>query len=113
MASSWRPRDESRADEMRTVRMSLPSGWRSIDNSASRTYISERWFRASDRLKQRRAQLDSITTLEYHTLLAVAGEACHGYAIREAIEFHLDGLREDGSPIPPPSSKVEYIEVAA
>jgi predicted RNase H-like HicB family nuclease len=30
-------------------------------------------------------------------------------AIREAIEFHLDGLREDGSPIPPPSSKVEYI----
>ena len=34
-------------------------------------------------------------------------------AIREAIEFHLDGLREDGLPIPPPSSKVEYIEVAA
>ena len=34
-------------------------------------------------------------------------------AIREAIGFHLDGLREDGSPIPPPSSKVEYVEVAA
>ena len=34
-------------------------------------------------------------------------------AIRAAIEFHLDGLREDGSPIPPPSSKVEYVEVAA
>ena len=34
-------------------------------------------------------------------------------AIREAIEFHLEGLREDGSPIPPPSSKVEYVEVAA
>lgn len=34
-------------------------------------------------------------------------------AIREAIAFHLDGLREDGSPIPPPSSKVEYVEVAA
>jgi len=34
-------------------------------------------------------------------------------AIREAIEVHIDGLREDGSPIPPPSSKVEYIEVAA
>jgi predicted RNase H-like HicB family nuclease len=33
--------------------------------------------------------------------------------IREAIEFHLDGLREDGSPIPPPSSRVEYVEVAA
>ena len=34
-------------------------------------------------------------------------------AIREAIEFHFDGLREDGSSIPPPSSTVEYVEVAA
>ena len=34
-------------------------------------------------------------------------------AMREAIAFHLAGLREDGAPIPPPSSRVEYIEVAA
>jgi predicted RNase H-like HicB family nuclease len=34
-------------------------------------------------------------------------------AIREAVEFHLDGLREDGASIPQPSSQVEYIEVAA
>ncbi len=33
--------------------------------------------------------------------------------IREAIEFHLDGMREDGTPIPPPSSRVEYVEVTA
>jgi predicted RNase H-like HicB family nuclease len=33
--------------------------------------------------------------------------------MREAIEFHLDGLREDGVPIPQPSSRVEYIEVPA
>ena len=33
--------------------------------------------------------------------------------IREAIEFHLEGLREDGSPIPPPESRVEYVDVAA
>jgi predicted RNase H-like HicB family nuclease len=33
-------------------------------------------------------------------------------SIREAIEFHLVGLREDGSPIPPPSSKVEYVDIA-
>ena len=33
--------------------------------------------------------------------------------IREAIEFHIDGLREDGSLIPSPSSQVEYIEIAA
>ena len=33
--------------------------------------------------------------------------------IQEAIEFHLEGLREDGSPIPPPASSVEYVEVRA
>jgi predicted RNase H-like HicB family nuclease len=34
-------------------------------------------------------------------------------AIREAIAFHLEGLRADGDPIPPPSSRVEYVEIAA
>jgi predicted RNase H-like HicB family nuclease len=33
--------------------------------------------------------------------------------IREAIEFHLEGLREDGLPIPPASSQVEYVDVLA
>jgi predicted RNase H-like HicB family nuclease len=33
--------------------------------------------------------------------------------IREAIEFHLDGLREDGVSIPRPTSRVDYIDVAA
>ena len=33
--------------------------------------------------------------------------------IREAISFHLEGMREDGTPIPAPTSKVEYIELAA
>lgn len=33
--------------------------------------------------------------------------------IREAIAFHLDGLREDGIPAPLPSSQVEYIDIAA
>jgi predicted RNase H-like HicB family nuclease len=31
--------------------------------------------------------------------------------IREAIEFHLEGMREDGLPIPKPSSQAEYVEV--
>jgi predicted RNase H-like HicB family nuclease len=31
--------------------------------------------------------------------------------MREAIAFHLQGLREDGQPIPPPSSTAEYIAV--
>ena len=33
--------------------------------------------------------------------------------IQEAIAFHLDGLREDGLPIPSPSTIVEYCELAA
>ena len=33
--------------------------------------------------------------------------------IREAIEFHLEGLREDGRPVPPPSSFIELVKVAA
>lgn len=33
--------------------------------------------------------------------------------IQEAIGFHLEGLREDGLPIPQPQSQVEYVEVVA
>ncbi len=33
--------------------------------------------------------------------------------IREAIEFHIEGLIEDGLPIPPGASIVEYLEIAA
>ena len=33
--------------------------------------------------------------------------------MREAIEFHLNGMREDGTPIPPPESRVEYVDIAA
>lgn len=32
--------------------------------------------------------------------------------MREAIDFHLDGLREEGEPIPQPSSAATYVEVA-
>ncbi len=31
--------------------------------------------------------------------------------LREAIELHLRGMREDGLPIPEPLSQVEYVEV--
>ena len=33
--------------------------------------------------------------------------------IKEAIEFHLEGLKEDGEPIPSPASTSEVIEVEA
>jgi predicted RNase H-like HicB family nuclease len=31
--------------------------------------------------------------------------------IREAIEFHLDGMRDAGEPVPEPSSSVELVEI--
>ena len=32
--------------------------------------------------------------------------------MQEAITFHLEGMREDGLPIPTPSTVVEYCELA-
>lgn len=34
-------------------------------------------------------------------------------SMQEAIEFHLDGIREDGQPLPKPSSSAAYVDVAA
>ncbi|MFZ3340893.1 MAG: type II toxin-antitoxin system HicB family antitoxin [Terriglobales bacterium] len=31
--------------------------------------------------------------------------------IREAVEFHLEGMRQNGEPVPPPSAQTEYITV--
>jgi predicted RNase H-like HicB family nuclease len=33
--------------------------------------------------------------------------------IREAMEFHVRGLREDGLSVPEPTSRVDYVEIAA
>ncbi len=33
--------------------------------------------------------------------------------VKEAIDFHLEGLREHGKPIPVPSSESEFIETDA
>jgi predicted RNase H-like HicB family nuclease len=30
--------------------------------------------------------------------------------IRAAIQFHISGLREDGQPVPPPTTLAEYVD---
>ena len=35
------------------------------------------------------------------------------FEIREAIELHIQGLREDGLPVPKPETTGDYVEVAA
>jgi predicted RNase H-like HicB family nuclease len=41
----------------------------------------------------------------------VTGEECE-QNMHEAIEFHLDGLREEGEPIPQPGSSAAFVEVS-
>lgn len=31
--------------------------------------------------------------------------------MHDAIQFHIDGLREDGLPVPEPCSVVDYVEI--
>ena len=31
--------------------------------------------------------------------------------IREAIEFHIEGLKLEGLPVPPPTTRTDYVEV--
>ena len=33
--------------------------------------------------------------------------------IREAIDLHIESLKEDGLPVPSPSSESEFVEVSA
>jgi predicted RNase H-like HicB family nuclease len=33
--------------------------------------------------------------------------------VREAIEFHIEGLKQEGLPVPPPSSEGEFVQVGA
>ena len=33
--------------------------------------------------------------------------------IQEAIEFHLEGLKNDGAPVPQPHSSSEFVEIHA
>ncbi len=32
--------------------------------------------------------------------------------LREAIAFHIEGLQEDGLPVPPPAARAEYVSWA-
>jgi len=33
--------------------------------------------------------------------------------IREAIDFHIEGLRQDGLPVPSPASESDFVDVSA
>ena len=33
--------------------------------------------------------------------------------IQDAMEFHIEGLKQDGEPVPNPASSVKFVEVAA
>ena len=52
-------------------------------------------------------------TFQVASLLAPLVEEVEQQIRGEAISFHLEGLREDGAPVPPPSSQVDYVDIAA
>jgi len=33
--------------------------------------------------------------------------------VREAIDFHIESLKQDGLPVPTPSSESEFVEISA
>lgn len=33
--------------------------------------------------------------------------------MKEAVQFHIEGLREHGEPVPPPSNKAGYVRIPA
>ncbi len=47
--------------------------------------------------------------------LGVVGESAEEVRqlIAEAIVFHLEGLKADGEPIPPPTVQIDYVETPA
>jgi len=46
-------------------------------------------------------------------IAAADSEAGVRQLIKEAIEFHIEGLREEGQPVPPPASSSALVEVGA
>jgi len=46
-------------------------------------------------------------------IAAADSEAEVRHLIKEAIEFHIEGLRGDGQPVPPPSSSSTLVDVGA
>jgi predicted RNase H-like HicB family nuclease len=48
-------------------------------------------------------------------IVVAVGDTLEGtrHSIREAIEFHIEGLRFDGEPIPEPSTVADRVQVAA
>jgi hypothetical protein len=53
------------------------------------------------------------STLTLARRQSAKSRGCFEAEIRETIAFQVEGLREDGLPIPAPPSQVDYAEIAA
>ena len=63
---------------------------------------------------ERAEQNDSACILDLPGCVATGSTVAEVEAqIREAIVFHVEGLREDGMPVPDGASQVDYVNVAA
>jgi predicted RNase H-like HicB family nuclease len=76
----------------------------------SQQYLEISWLEAGARIREMKYAViveEGENSFGAHTRKEVLE------LIQEAIEFHIEGLRADGQPIPEPSSSVEYVEVRA
>lgn len=66
-----------------------------------------------DRHRERRDKLGSLCPRPTWLCLRWQKRKEVTQLVHEAIEFHLDDLKEKGAQIPPPTSKGDYVEVLA
>ena len=97
---------------------------------AERTELAHDVIKILDAPRDNR--LEEVISMRYAIVIEHAGANYSAYApdlpgcvatgeslanvaekMREAVEFHLGELREDGIAVPAPASRVEYIDVTA
>jgi hypothetical protein len=109
------------ADRLRSGAQRVAPGCWNRSSTAERSvpYLSERDSRGEESRCGTRPSLSKVKRASAPTLpicpgalLPVLRVMRSSDLIQEAIEFHIEGLKEAGDPIPEPTSSIEFVEVA-
>ena len=72
---------------------------------------SENSFYANLVLRQAARQAEDIEDKDSRGLVMIEIDGLSYYLIQEAIEFHIEGLQEQGGPVPTPASTAQVVHV--
>ena len=94
--------------------------------------VADEWFQVEQSIEADRPEEGEVKRMRYLVVVEKGSSSFGAYVpdlpgciaageskdevlslIREAIELHLEGLKEEGQPIPAPSSTSELVEVEA